>query len=301
VRCAQGHRHWGLHGSAGLLLRALDRRDVVRVLMQHRAEWTHDGGTWGIPGGARDSHETPPQAAVREAGEEAGIAARDVRVRDGFRDDHGGWVYDTVVADAAYPLPVVPNAESAELRWVEESAVAELPLHAGFATTWPRMRARPVTLVVDAANVVGSRPDGWWRDRAGAAARLVASVDTLRGRAVALPGPGGWGVVIEAVVALEGAARDAPDGTWATVVRAAGSGDDAIVTAAEQAHGRTSMRAARGDHPAGGDYPASVDHAAGGGHAAGVVVVTADRGLRARLPAGAAVAGPRWLRDMLEG
>jgi hypothetical protein len=163
------------------------------------------------------------------------------------------------------------------------------------------MRARPVTLVVDAANVVGSRPDGWWRDRAGAAARLVASVDTLRGRAVALPGPGGWGVVIEAVVALEGAARDAPDGTWATVVRAAGSGDDAIVTAAEQAHGRTSMRAARGAHPAGGDYPASVDHAAGGGHAAGVVVVTADRGLRARLPAGAAVAGPRWLRDMLEG
>ncbi len=27
-------------------------------------------------------------------------------------------------------------------------------------------------LVVDAANVVGSRPDGWWKDRAGAARRL---------------------------------------------------------------------------------------------------------------------------------
>ncbi|TDC70074.1 hypothetical protein E1193_30120, partial [Micromonospora sp. KC606] len=33
------------------------------------------------------------------------------------------------------------------------------------------MDTRPL-LIVDGANVVGSRPDGWWRDRAGAAARL---------------------------------------------------------------------------------------------------------------------------------
>ena len=32
------------------------------------------------------------------------------------------------------------------------------------------------TLIVDGANVVGSRPDGWWRDRAGAAARLQAQL-----------------------------------------------------------------------------------------------------------------------------
>src|SRR3954465_1344313 len=29
---------------------------------------------------------------------------------------------------------------------------------------------------VDAMNVIGSRPDGWWRDRAGAARRLIAAV-----------------------------------------------------------------------------------------------------------------------------
>ncbi|MEV1288966.1 hypothetical protein [Micromonospora sp. NPDC049679] len=47
------------------------------------------------------------------------------------------------------------------------------------------MHAIPL-LVVDAANVVGSRPDGWWRDRAGATVRLR---DALRPVARAgLPG-----------------------------------------------------------------------------------------------------------------
>jgi uncharacterized protein YaiI (UPF0178 family) len=36
--------------------------------------------------------------------------------------------------------------------------------------------------VVDASNVIGSRPDGWWRDRAGAARRLVAALDALAER-----------------------------------------------------------------------------------------------------------------------
>ena len=37
-------------------------------------------------------------------------------------------------------------------------------------------------LVVDAANVVGSRPTGWWRDRAGAARRLVAELAAFAAR-----------------------------------------------------------------------------------------------------------------------
>jgi 8-oxo-dGTP diphosphatase len=36
-----------------------------------------------------------------------------------------------------------------------------------------------VTIVVDVANVMGSRPDGWWRDRAGAAVRLHAQIARL--------------------------------------------------------------------------------------------------------------------------
>ncbi len=116
-------------------------------------------------------------------------------------------------------------------------------------------------LVVDGANVVGSRPDGWWRDRAGAARRLADRLATAD-----LPG-------VEVVLVLEGAARAGlPEGPRAglLVVHAPGSGDDAIVE-----------EAARRD-------PASV------------VVVTADRGLRARVEAvGAAVVGPSWLLDRL--
>lgn len=123
-------------------------------------------------------------------------------------------------------------------------------------------------LVVDAANVVGSRPDGWWRDRAGAARRLVdAIVAAVTGGALDPP----------VVVVLEGAARAGvaagPVTTSVTVVHAPGAGDDAIV-------------AATADAIAAAPAP-------------GVVrVVTADRALRARVVAlGAGCVGPGWLRD----
>jgi hypothetical protein len=134
-----------------------------------------------------------------------------------------------------------------------------------------------VVLVVDVANVMGSRPDGWWRDRAGAAARLLAALAPLPGRRAAL-GPDGTEVAVARVVAvLEGAARTAPDPDdpqapdGLDVVRAEGSGDDAVVAVAEEV-------AADGGTP---------------------LVVTADRGLRARLPAGALVSGPRTLLAVL--
>jgi len=37
-------------------------------------------------------------------------------------------------------------------------------------------------LIVDGNNVIGSRPDGWWRDRAGAARRLVVALQALARR-----------------------------------------------------------------------------------------------------------------------
>ena len=51
-----------------------------------------------------------------------------------------GWSYTTVIADAEALLDTVPNRESAELRWVLEDKVADLPLHPGFAASWERLR-----------------------------------------------------------------------------------------------------------------------------------------------------------------
>lgn len=141
VRCAQGHRHWGVNGAAGLLLTRQDPTGAVLVLMQHRAAWTSDGDTWGIPGGARDSHETSEQAALREATEEAGVDPAAVAVLGDLVDEHGGWAYVTVIAQAVRPLAIVANAESAELRWVLDTEVELLDLHPGFARSWPALRA----------------------------------------------------------------------------------------------------------------------------------------------------------------
>jgi 8-oxo-dGTP diphosphatase len=145
----RGAHYWGRYGAAGLLLRAPRRDGTPAVLLQHRAVWSHQGGTWGLPGGARDSHETPEQTAVREAREEAGLPAERLAVRatvvtaevSGARGTH--WTYTTVVADAGELLHTVPNRESTELRWVGENEVADLPLHPGFAASWQRLRTAP--------------------------------------------------------------------------------------------------------------------------------------------------------------
>jgi 8-oxo-dGTP diphosphatase len=140
-----GARFWGRHGAAGLLLRAPRPDGSVAVLLQHRAPWSHQGGTWGLPGGARDSHETAEQAAVREAHEEAGLPADQLTVRTTVITAEvagmGGaqWTYTTVIADAPELLHTVPNRESSELRWVASDEVAELPLHPGFAASWERL------------------------------------------------------------------------------------------------------------------------------------------------------------------
>ena len=142
VVLADGAAYWGRHGAAGLLLRARRPDGSAAVLLQHRAPWSHQGGTWGLPGGARDSHETPEQAAVREAHEEAGLPADKLTVRTTVvTAEVSGWTYTTVIADADALLDTVPNRESAELRWVDEDKVADLPLHPGFAASWERLRS----------------------------------------------------------------------------------------------------------------------------------------------------------------
>jgi 8-oxo-dGTP diphosphatase len=136
VRCSFGHRHWGLFGAAGLMI-----TDGARVLLQHRAAWIHEGDTWAVPGGARDSHETPLTAALREAGEETSLDAAAIEPFGEWVDDHGSWSYTTIVARAAPGLEVVPiNPESVAICWWPIGEVETLALHRGFAVGWPKLR-----------------------------------------------------------------------------------------------------------------------------------------------------------------
>ncbi|MFD4116877.1 NTP pyrophosphohydrolase [Streptomyces niveus] len=125
-----------------------------------------------------------------------------------------------------------------------------------------------ILLIVDGANVVGSVPDGWWRDRRAAAERLreqlvPLAVDGLPGAGI--PGP------VELVLVVEGQARGVESVPGVRVESAPGSGDDLIAELAAGAAGRP------------------------------CVVVTADRELRRRVEAyGARCVGPRTVRQLPE-
>jgi hypothetical protein len=119
-------------------------------------------------------------------------------------------------------------------------------------------------LLIDAANVVGSRPNGWWRDRPGAARTFVQRVrDATDAGRLSEP----------VVIVLEGQARKgATEGEsgGVEVVHAQGEGDDTLAALADS-----------GPRP--------------------VTLVTADRGLTERArKVGAEVVGPRWLLDRLD-
>ena len=129
--CTHGHVHWGRRGAAGLLL-----AERGRVLLQLRAAWAHQGGTWSIPGGARERDETGVQAAIREAGEELGLAAGAVEVRGSSTASCGGWTYETVLAVPIGPLDLADLAESDGHAWVPVAEVADLPLHPSFRAAW---------------------------------------------------------------------------------------------------------------------------------------------------------------------
>ncbi len=143
VSCRCGSRHWGLNGAAGLVLYR-DGSAGPEVLLQHRAGWVHDGGTWAVPGGARDSHEDPVAAALREANEEVGVEADHVQVSETLTGtDHADWRYDYVLAHAGPEARFhAANDETAGLSWVPVTGAPSLPLHAGLARDWERLSER---------------------------------------------------------------------------------------------------------------------------------------------------------------
>ncbi|HEX2805289.1 MAG TPA: NUDIX hydrolase, partial [Kineosporiaceae bacterium] len=134
VECRCGQRHWGRHGAAGLLLARTDAVTGLEVLLQLRAGWTHHGGSWALPGGARDSHEDSVTAALREAREETGIDPASVSVVGEHPGvDHLDWSYTYVLALASTGVvAVAATTESDELRWVSPDAVSLLALLPAF-------------------------------------------------------------------------------------------------------------------------------------------------------------------------
>ncbi|WP_104087508.1 NUDIX domain-containing protein [Arthrobacter sp. GMC3] len=132
-------KFWGKFGSAGLLV-----FDVGRgVLLQHRAVWSHHGGTWGLPGGALHQGESAVDGALREAWEEAGVPRENVELLFTSVYDVGYWRYTTVAVAAITPFEaVISDPESLALEWVPLDAVAALPLHPGFAAAWPELNKR---------------------------------------------------------------------------------------------------------------------------------------------------------------
>jgi hypothetical protein len=139
------------------------------------------------------------------------------------------------------------------------------------------------TIIVDVANVMGARADGWWRDRAGAAARLCADVAALADRdradrdradrdTAGHDGERYWVMVLEGrarAAAADPALNLVDSVSRVSLVLARASGDDTMARIAAEL----------------GEY---------------CTVVTADRELRRRCErAGAGVVGPRWLLGLI--
>jgi 8-oxo-dGTP pyrophosphatase MutT (NUDIX family) len=132
-------RFWGRFGSAGLLV-----HDPAKgILLQHRALWSDQGGTWGLPGGALHQGEEAVHGALREAKEEAAVPPENVRVLFTSIFDVGYWSYTTVAVGVVEPFePEISDPESLELAWVPVQLVGDKELHPGFGAAWPGLRRR---------------------------------------------------------------------------------------------------------------------------------------------------------------
>jgi 8-oxo-dGTP diphosphatase len=132
VTLADGSARWGLFGAAGILVRCRDRYFVAL-----RSPYSHQGGTWAIPGGARHSDETPLEGALREFREEVSVALDEFVVAAEHEDDHGGWSYWTIVVDVDEPFEVPEDVhwETSATAWMTTEELARADLLPAFRST----------------------------------------------------------------------------------------------------------------------------------------------------------------------
>ena len=136
VTLADGSRRWGRFGAAGILARHVGA-DGHWYFVALRSGWTHQGGTWAMPGGALNQGESPLDGALREFEEEVGALPPGWTVAHVHEDDHGGWSYWTHVLDVPdrFEPPPITSWETADVQWVHEDDLPKLPLFAAFRAT----------------------------------------------------------------------------------------------------------------------------------------------------------------------
>jgi 8-oxo-dGTP diphosphatase len=140
LRCGDGHVRWGVYGAAGVLF-VVRFPEGVRVMLQKRSQFAHEGGTWSCAGGALDAGEDALAGALREASEEVGTIPEGVTVlgKTVFAPSRD-WSYTTFVVEVPGEFGASMNFETDAIAWDTLDEVERRPLHAGFAAAWPELR-----------------------------------------------------------------------------------------------------------------------------------------------------------------
>ncbi len=140
IRCSDGHVRWGVYGAAGVVFVVRDEHGV-RVMLQKRSAFAHEGGTWSCAGGALDHGERPLDGALREASEEVGsLPERYEILGETVFAPASDWTYTTFVVEVPDTFGSSINFETDDVAWDPLEAVERRALHAGFAAAWPALR-----------------------------------------------------------------------------------------------------------------------------------------------------------------
>lgn len=150
---ANGETYWGPYGAAGLLVRHQptdeddNPTDDPTFFLQRRAGWTDDGGTWSVPGGALEHHESPEQGAKREFAEETGIQVTHFGWVDNiYYRPASDWSYTTVVVETDEKFsPEIISHEASSHGWFTFEELSQMDLHPGLRSILPELRGFALT------------------------------------------------------------------------------------------------------------------------------------------------------------